>query len=151
MAKLTVGNGINEYLAELEKLSGNTDQIIGRTIYEGAKVVTDAVHDEIARLPDSAVTSVQRQGLIDGLGIARMKKTMLSSDVKVGMDGYNAHVTKKFPNGHPNAMVARAIISGTSWHPQKNDFVGRAVNRSRGQAENIMKKTCDAEIAKIMR
>lgn len=151
MAKLTVGNGINEYLAELEKLYGSTEKVVGRTIYEGAKVVTDAIHDEIAKLPESVVTPVQKQGLMDGLGIARMRTTMMSSDVKVGMDGYNAHVTKKFPNGHPNAMIARAIISGTSWHPQKNDFVSRAVNRSRSQAENIMKKTCDEEIAKIMK
>lgn len=151
MAKLTVGNGISEYLAELEKIYGSTDRIVGRTIYEGAKIVTDAIHDEIAKLPESVATSVQKQGLIDGLGIAKMRTTMMSADVKVGMDGYNAHVTKKFPNGHPNALVARSIISGTSWHPGKNDFVGRAVNRSRGQAENIMKKTCDEEIAKIMR
>lgn len=151
MAKLTVGNGINEYLAELEKLYGSTDRIVGRTIYEGAKIVTDAIHDEIAKLPESVATPVQKQGLIDGLGIAKMRTTMMSADVKVGMDGYNAHVTKKFPNGHPNALVARSIISGTSWHPGKNDFVGRAVNRSRSQAENIMKKTCDDEIAKIMR
>lgn len=78
MAKLTVGNGISEYLAELEKLYGSTDRIVGRTIYEGAKIVTDAIHDEIAKLPESVATSVQKQGLIDGLGIAKMRTTMMS-------------------------------------------------------------------------
>lgn len=151
MAKLTVGSGISEYISQLQKLDRDTDAIIGKCIYEGAKIVTDAVHDEIAKLPDSVVTDAQREGLISGLGIAKMKRTMISADVKVGEDGYNSHVTKKFPNGHPNAMIARSIISGTSWRPQKNDFVGRAVNRSRNQAENAMKKTCEQEITKIMR
>jgi hypothetical protein len=151
MAKLTVGNGINKYIAELERLGRSTDEIIGKCIYDGAKIVTDAVHDEIAKLPDNVATEAQKSGLISGLGIAKMKRTMISADVKVGEDGYNSHITKKFPNGHPNAMIARAIISGTSWRPQKNDFVGRAVNRTRNQAENAMKKTCEQEITKIMR
>ena len=151
MAKLVVGNGINEYISQLQKLGNDTDKIIGRSIYEGAKVVADAVHDEISKLPDSVVTDVQRQGLLAGLGIAKLKRTMLSSDVKIGEDGYNGHITAKYPNGHPNAMIARSIISGTSWRPQKNDFVGRAVARTRSQAENIMKQTCDEEIKKVMR
>ena len=151
MAKLTVGKGLNAYLSELERLYGDTDKIIGKTIYEGAKIVTDAIHDEITKLPESVVTPVQRKGLLEGLGIAELRRTMIYSDEKIGEDGYNAHVTKKFPKGHANAMIARSIISGTSWRPQKNDFVGRAVNRTRNQAENAMKKTCDEEITKIMR
>lgn len=148
MARFNVGRGLNQYIAELERIYTNTPDMIGKSIYQGAKIVTDAVHAEIAMLPDSEVSADQRAGLLDGLGIAKMKSTMTGANVKVGMDGYNTHKTKKYPNGQPNMMIARALISGTSFHPKKNDFVRRAVNKSRAATENAMRQAFDEEIKK---
>lgn len=148
MARFNVGKGMTQYIANLEKIYQNTPDMIGKSIYQGAKIVTDAVHREINALPKSEVTEDQKAGLLDGLGIAKMKSTMTGANVKVGMDGYNTHKTKKYPNGQPNMMIARALISGTSFHPQKNDFVRRAVNKSRAAAENAMRETFDKEIKK---
>lgn len=149
MARFNVGKGMTQYIANLEKIYQNTPDMIGKSIYQGAKIVTDAVHREINALPKSEVTEDQKAGLLDGLGIAKMKSTMTGANVKVGMDGYNTHKTKKYPNGQPNMMIARALISGTSFHPQKNDFVRRAVNKSRAAAENAMRETFDNEIKKF--
>ena len=150
MAKFTVGKGINEYIAELEKISQLTPDMIGRSIYEGAKVVTDAIRSEINGLTEQDVTPVQKEGLLNGLGIANLKQNLTSSDVKVGMDGYNTHITKKYPNGHPNMMIARSVISGTSFHPRKNDFMSRATRASKAQAEKAMKDEFDNQLKKYV-
>lgn len=50
MAKLTVGNGLSEYIAELEKV-GNVDGYLGTVVYEGASVVNESVENAIAALP----------------------------------------------------------------------------------------------------
>lgn len=149
MAKLTVGNGINEYISNLERLNQLTPEMIGRSIYEGAKIVTDRARKEIEALPESDVDRVQKEGLLNGLGIANLRQTMTSSDVKVGIDGYNAKKTKTFPNGQPNVMVARAVISGTSFHPKKNDFMSRAAKGAMSEAENAMKEEFDNQLKRF--
>lgn len=146
MAKYQVGKGIDKYISQLENIASLTPQTCGKVIYDGAKVVTDAVHQAINSLPDSDCDSVQKAGLIDGLGIAHMRNQNGFYNVKVGFDGYNGKVTKKFPKGQPNMMIARAIISGTSFHPHKNDFVRKAVSSSRSMAEAAMKKRFDDEM-----
>lgn len=151
MARLTVGSGINEYIAELEKISVVSPHIMGMSVYEGAKIVTDEIHREIASLPESEVSQAQKEGLLNGLGIAHMRKNLTGADVKVGMDGYNSVITKKHPNGQPNMMIARSLISGTSFHRKKNDFVRRAVSRVKGAAEQAMKETFDRELKKYVK
>lgn len=146
MAKYQVGKGIDKYISQLEHIASLTPQTCGKVIYDGAKVVTDAVHQAINSIPDSDCDRVQKQGLIDGLGIARMQNQNGYYNVKVGFDGYNNKVTKKFPKGQPNMMIARSLISGTSFHPQKNDFVRKAVSSSRSAAEAAMKKRFDDEM-----
>lgn len=148
MARFTVGKGITDYIANLQKIYNTTPEMIGKSIYQGAKVVTDAVHNEIAALPASEVSGEQKAGLLDGLGIAKLKVDGTFANVKVGMDGYNNVRTAKYPNGQPNVMIARALISGTSFHPQKNDFVRRAVNSSKTAAENAMREEFDNQIKK---
>lgn len=149
MASFSVGKGLDQYISNLEKISQTTPDMIGRSIYEGAKIVTDRVRQEINGLTESDCDDVQKQGLLDGLGISHMKQTMTSSDVKVGIDGYNAKITKTYPKGQPNVMIARSIISGTSFHPRKNDFMGRAARASQAQAESAMQAEFDKQIKKF--
>ena len=148
MAKYQVGRGIDKYISQLEKISNLTPQTCGKVVYDGAKIVTDAVHQAISQLPDSDCDEKQKAGLISGLGIASMRNQNGYYNVKVGFDGYNSKITKKFPKGQPNMMIARAIISGTSFHPHKNDFVRKAVNSSKTMAEAAMRKRFDDEMRK---
>ena len=147
MAKFTVGKGLDTYITNLEKIQTLTPEMIGRSIYEGARIVTDRVRSEINGLSEHDCDAVQKQGLLDGLGIADIRQTMTGSDVKVGMDGFNSKITKTYPKGQPNVMIARSIISGTSWRPRKNDFMGRAARASQAQAEKAMQQEMDKQLS----
>lgn len=145
----TVGKGVDKYIRTLEGVKTVTRPAIGMAIYEGAKVAADAIHTAIETLPADEITDVQRKGLLDGLGVTKIEDVGGVRDVKIGFDGYNDHITKKYPKGHPNAMIARSIISGTSWR-QKDDFVGKAVRRCRAQAEKAMREELENQIAKVV-
>lgn len=148
MAKLTVGNGLNEYIRKLEKIA-DTSQYLGRAVYQGAAVVNKAVESALQELPTDdryasfyekrqGIRSVEKQGLIQSYGIAKMQNDNGYLNVKLGFDGYNKM-------GKANAMIARSLISGTSFM-QKNDFIGRAVNKSKAAAEEAMKIEIDRSI-----
>lgn len=151
--------GLDEYIAKLERIH-EPREFIGETVYVGAAVVADAVKAQINGLPVgnqfaksgeriNTITSVQKKGLQDGFGIARMKKDGDFYNVKLGFNGYNGQKTKKYPSGQPNSVIARSLCSGTSFR-QKNDFVGRAVRATRAQAEQAMEKKLDEILEKRM-
>lgn len=153
--KMTVSKSINAYLESVAEL--RDANILGRALYEGAKIVADEVRSEIETIPDqsrgqskrSGLSPEQRQGLRNGLGITRAQADGMTINVKIGMDGYNSKVTKGWPQGQPNAMIARSIEGGTQFleaHP----FIGPAVRKSRAAALKAMADTYDKEAAKIM-
>lgn len=161
MAKITFP-GLADYELMLSKLEDGSEEIIGKAVYAGAGIVADAIKSSIQSLPivrgygtDSnplpgGVTSAQKAGLIDGLGISRMQDDAGYLNVKIGFDGYNNTRTEKYPQGQPNQLVARGVESGTSWK-QKKPFVRPAVTKSRKQAENTMAKIIDEELEKLSR
>lgn len=152
MAKLTVGNGLSEYIAELEKV-GNVDGYLGTVVYEGASVVNESVENAIAALPvddksaakgekRNGIRSIEKEGLVNGYGITKMRNENGYLNVKLGFDGYNKL-------GKPNALIARSVISGTSFL-QKNDFMSKATRSSKAEAEEAMKLKLDNEIEKLV-
>lgn len=162
MAKYEVGKGIDEYIRSLGNLERMSGHICGQGVYEGAKVVADAVKASIQSLPvndsDSyktknakrGVTAAQKAGLIAGMGVAKMKNEGGYYNVAVGFHGYNSTVTDKYPQGQPNAMIARSVNSGSSYR-QKNPFFDRAIRNSKKAAEAAMAKKIDEEINKLMK
>lgn len=165
MAKITFKGG-DEYLTKLSRLEKACKQeIIGKAIYEGAKVVTDAIRQELNAIPVSETfvgpqvahakmpgpTLAQKEGLEKSLGIATLKDDGTGFlNVKIGFDGYNEKKTEKWPKGQPNQMIARAVESGTSFM-RKNQFIKRAVAKSRKKAMAIMKKKVQDGVEKIMK
>ena len=160
MARITFP-GLNDYELMISRLSKNAEDIAGRAIYTGAGIVADEIKAGIQSLPivtgygtaetplPGGVTSAQKQGLLDGLGIAPMQDDGGYLNVKIGFDGYNRTKTKDYPNGQPNQLVARGVESGTSWK-QKHPFVRPAITRSRKRAEAAMAEILNEEIKKIM-
>lgn len=154
--------GIDNYITQLNKLQAATkDDVIGKTVYAGAAVVADAVKDAIRELPVGSghaaqgelvdtVTLPQKEGLLDGFGISRMKDDDGFVNVKLGFAGYNATRTDKYPQGQPNALIARAVNSGTTFR-KKTRFVDKAVNSAKKAAEAAMDAACNREIEKIMK
>lgn len=150
MAKWIVGHGLDEYLAKLGNLERGSEELCKQAGFEGAAVVANAIKANIQALPlgqpkQGKVTPQQKSGLLDGFGIAPFRNDNGFIHVKIGMDGYNSMTTKKFPNGQPNAMIARSVESGSSFAP-KHPFIGPAVSKSKAAAEAKMKLVIEEKI-----
>lgn len=151
-----------EYLRKLTRLEQSAQGICKKAIYDGAGVVMDAIKAEIAALPEepnrllrpgeqyNVVTKTQKEGLKNSFGLSAMQRDQAGINTKVGCEGYIPNTaSRKYPKGLPAPMLARSIESGSSVR-QKNAFVRRATNSSRGKAGAAMGETVDREIGKIM-
>lgn len=158
MAKLKF-KGIDEYVAQLQKLQNMSDESIGRAVYAGAAVVADAVKQAIRDLPVDeraakdgdmlqGISRIQKAGLIDGFGIAPLRNENGYMHVKLGFDGYNGVKTKSYPQGQPNSVIARSINSGTSFR-QRIPFMDQTVLNNKDRCERKMQETFDKELQKL--
>lgn len=159
MAKMKF-EGLAEYEAQLLKVQELSRTAIGEAIYHGAKEIADAVKQNINALPVdnrtrvkegliNGVSDVQKQGLIESFGIAKLQDDGGYVHVKLGFDGYNSVTTKSFPNGQPNSMIARSVNSGTSFRRQI-PFVDNAVSQHKAAAEQKMKEQFDKVLSKAV-
>ena len=152
--------GIDDYFAQLNKLGTKATGLCKRALYDGAAVIANSVRAEVNALPTSdrdakngesqPILSYEKDGLVEGLGIAKMKDEHGVIYTRIDFDGYNRLKSKKYPSGHPNSMIARAINSGTSKR-RKNPFMTRGVNKGRAQAQAAMSARMDADIEEIMK
>lgn len=150
MASLKI-DGFDKYIAKIQALSESSNAIIKPAVYEGAKVLHDAIASELQNLPtddvwrhpsDSypapkGIKTAQKQGLINGLGYSSMENKSGFINVRIGFDGYNNLSTKRFPSGEPNALVARELVIGTSRIP-RNNFVKNAARKAKASAKATM-------------
>ena len=160
MASITF-KGFEKYGTVITQLYKETPKILGRVTYEGAGIIPDEIRKGIEGLPivdgfgtaenplPGGVTKTQKAGLLDGFGISGLQDDNGFINVKLGFDDYNGTRTKTYPQGQPNALVARGVESGTSWK-QKHPFIRPAVTRARKKAEEKMAEVLDYEIAKLM-
>lgn len=162
MATISFKDG-EEYILKLSRLEKEAvEKVVGPAIHDGAKIVADAIRTELQAVPTDEGWGTQEQpvrgpkktqkaALLGVLGITTMQKDSEGVyNVKIGFDGYNNIRSKRWPQGQPNQMVARAIESGTTWM-SKNRFVAKAVSKSKKQALAAMKKRAEGEIEKIMK
>lgn len=158
--KIQIGTGIDNYIDKLQNLDYTAPHAIGRAIYEGADIVADAIKANIQKLPVddtpgikdkiTGIKSVQKKGLLVSFGISPSRNDGGYINVKAGFDGYNTLKTKKYPQGQPNAMIARTFESGNSF-TKKIPFVAPAVRATKDVAEKKMAHIIDSEISKIMK
>ena len=145
--------GLDTLIAKLEKLNGFAHGQMKMAIYDGAAEVKKAlvstmntipVQDEFVRKGHmrDGITSEQKQGIINGFGIAKMRSDGSGVNTVLGFKGKNA-------KGQSNKTIARQVESGTSWL-QKYPFIRNAKNQSKSAAENAMSETFKKEIDRIM-
>lgn len=162
--RLQVGKGLEQYLQQLGNLEMTAPKTIGQAIYQGAKIVADAIERNIEALPvdDSqhsekvkGIRSIQKEGLKGrpngkggGFGISKAETINGYRHVKLGFHGYNKLKSAKYPQGQPNAMIARTFEAGNSF-TKKQPFVGPAIRSSRLQAESEMAKIIDDDLHRI--
>lgn len=158
--RLTIKTGVEKLEKDLQSLYGDATGVIAQAVYVGAGKVADAYKAEIAKIPvdnrpyvregmKTGLQSRQIAGLMEGAGIAHFQHSNGMVETKVGMDGYNDIRTERWPQGQPNAMVARSITAGTSWL-RPYDFVGRTRRAVADQAKTAMAAKVEEEIAKKM-
>ena len=162
MAKFVVGKGLDNYIAYLQKINLLSSDMVGEAVYDMAKVVADKVRANIEALPAvsnaaniatykqgiSRLSEPEKQGLLDGFGVSSIQNNDGYVNVKLGFDGYNSVKTKKYPNGQPNALIARVANSGSSYR-QKTRFVDKAVSATRKQAEEAGQAKIDEKIRAV--
>lgn len=151
--------GIDEYLDQLNQLSEHAEGLCKRALYDGAAVVANAVKTEIQNLPTTdrnppkgkplGILEYEKQGLLEGLGIAKMRTEGGYIETHIGFEGYNRLKSKKYPQGHPNSMIARSIESGSSVRA-KHPFMAKALNKAKQQAQNAMAARLDMDIHNII-
>jgi len=159
MAEVKV-EGMEEFLDLLVATEKETERIIAKSIYPGAKIVADTckvfmeqhiVTEEYhsRHRQHHFPSPLQLKGLIDSMGIAKMKRKEGGVfDVKLGFDGYNEVKTKKYPKGQPNAMIARSINGGTSYM-QKQPFMDMTVRVSKAKAEAAIEQKFNEELERF--
>lgn len=145
--------GLDEFASDIYALDINAERVLKRGVYAGMNVVVKAVAKEIDALPidekqEHGIKKMQKQGLQHGLGIAKIEEKDGVVDTKTGFAGYNLIKTKKYPNGQPNAMIARAVVSGTSFR-EKNDFIGRAMKAAKAEAIRAAGEEMDRAIKNL--
>lgn len=151
MAKAKVV-GFDLFLADIDRMGNRYEEATGRAIYEGARILADTVKVELSFLPledgnaygtdkkkMSGLKHPQKEGLMSSFGITKMQHDGAMFDIKMGFDGYNNVRTSKFPNGQPNALIARSVESGTSFR-QKNPFLTRAYKTAKSTSEKEMQE-----------
>jgi len=156
MAKFTVQSAaLDDYVSKLSELE--REKNLGRAVYAGAKVVADAITDNIKKIPVTnergtpskpidGITIFQKRGLLEGFGLSKMKNENGFVNTKTGFIGYNATEGKQHTK-QPNIMIARAVERGTSFR-RAHPFVAPAVRKTRKPAEEAMAREFDKELKK---
>ena len=152
-AKVTT-SAITDYLQTINRLGGDVEEVAKKAVYEGTKIMADQVRANIQALPTDehwgtsenplhGVKAIQKQGLLDGFGVAEMRNDGGLINTMIGFDksGYNKL-------GQPNLMVARATQSGTSFS-DKIPFFDNAVRATRSTARAKMVEVAEQELEKI--
>lgn len=131
-------------------------------MYAMADVVANAIRSNIQSLPantteednikaykrgeKSRLTDKEKNGLLEGFGVSPMKNDMGFIHVKLGFDGYNSVKTKKYPSGHPNALIARITESGSPYR-DKTPFVRTATAKTKDPAIQAAQSVIDKKLS----
>lgn len=160
MAVKAVSFGIDELAANFEKAERAAQGIAKASLYEGAKVMADAMRgglDSIAteewhfaRGGEKRLPSPEEKAAVQSaeFGVARHQGSGAEFNTVVGITG-TGYVEL---NGKdvPAAMLLRSIQSGTSFMTAQ-PVVRRAINRAKGAAAQAIASEAEARIQKIFK
>lgn len=152
-------NGGTDWLLELSRLQKGSRELCEKALKAGANVLADGFRGEINSIPvderhvkdgemKDGIRAVQKQGLQDSFGISPIDVNDGVYDVHLGWEGYNGIVTKRWPKGQPNVMIARSVNAGTSFL-RAYPFIDRARSKYRKDAEKAMEETIAEELGRI--
>jgi len=154
MARIHVSD---ELELKLSRMYTHTDDICKKAIYEGAKVMADAMKAEIDALPvddskhewdkmRSGIRTIQKIGLQKSFGVAPFRESNGVWDTHLGFEGYNEMVSNYY-TGQANSMIARSVNAGTSFL-RANPFIDRTSRNFGMKARERMEEVIKEELAK---
>lgn len=163
MAKMALKGG-DEYALMLSKLAQGADGIAKRAIYRGAMVASEAIKDQIQRIPVdknrklkkgeklNSVTKTQKQALLKGYGLTPMKRDERGDwNTKAGFEGYaEGTESKNYPRGLPIPMLARSVEAGTTVR-KKYPFMRKAVTAARQKVIGTMDESINQDCKNVMK
>ena len=163
MGRMTV-TGLDDFSARIGKLGSASAGMIRQSMYDGAAQMKAAYEAEILALPAAehhplkegelmtGITDTNRQDLLNGLYVRKFATEGGQHYTVIGFNGYGSPetATKRYPNGLPNALLARSINSGSSVR-RKNRFAARAKTRSQEAAKAAMAETFSRLTDEIMK
>lgn len=169
--------GLDDYVLKIEDIYKDSEAILGRAIFDGAEIVANACKEGVRNIPvddayytdgkqhessgeskshekitfTNVVKGTMRKGirtnertdLVNSFGIAKLINDNGYLNVKCGFDDYNRY-------GVPNAIIARACESGTSFLP-KFGTLAKATRGIKKRCEAAMEKRLDQELDKLMK
>lgn len=162
MAKITFKKQ-SEYFYKLQQLDRvfAKESTLKKAVYAGAEPVADAIRSRLQSLGEdefrhlhpgevfSGLPEDQKDDLLRSFGLSGIKRDRKGFvGTKAGFDGYGSHPTKSYPHGVPNALIARAVESGSSVR-KKMPFVEPAVKATKETSITAMERVIDDEIKKI--
>lgn len=136
--------GAEELIAKLERLSNRSRGVCKMALWEGGKVVGDAIKSSLDGIPvqdhyvpkgtmRTGVTQEDKDKIVSGFGLSKMR-------------GNGTYSTKA---GFKPGTKIRAVESGTSYMI-KHPVVRRAVNSSKAAAVSAIRQKFVEEIEKLM-
>lgn len=138
MATISFKSG-DEYALKLSRLATGSEEIAKKAIYQGAKVVADKIKSNLEGVLSDEATGE----LVASFGVTPIERDKDGNwNAKIGFDGYDS-------KGVPNQLKARVLESGST-RQQKRPFVRPAVNATKKQAIEAMRKVIDEETKKVM-
>lgn len=156
MAKLKI-KGFDELASQFYAAEKGAVGAMKQGVYVGADIVIKSFKREIEGLPEvkegtfprrnhpvNGLTPLQKQGLIEGLGIPKMDEKGGTIQTHIGFHGFNK-VKRNGSNGQRNSTIARLTITGTATR-RKNDFSSRAIKNAKAEAEKAMKEKMENSI-----
>lgn len=159
MAKIT-SVGFDDLLQQLQEVADQAQPIAEKALYNGAGHMAGKIRktvDNMQTVEDrdkvtGKILDYEKEALQDGLTIEKFKKSDRTGSITtaVKFHGRSKHRTKSYPDGVPTQLLARAITKGTTFR-KSNRFFSRAVNSNRKETEEIMKKTMEDELKKIIK
>jgi len=127
--------GIDEYIKKLQALGDDIEGSCKRAIYPAAGLVIEAIK---ANTPTDGTAG----GLRDSMALRTFKSEDGYIHTEVAFEGVDE-------KGHPNAVKARVLESGSSTR-QKHPFIRPALNQVKKQAEAIIaaefEKICEEKM-----
>lgn len=162
MARFEISKGFEDFEFALSKLEDKAVQnrIAKKAIYDGAAPLISEIQSQVRAIPTDkyrflrngdqmrSISEQEKEQLAASFGVSPIKEKDDGWSIKMGFQGYNSYITRKYPNGVPNALIIASIEKGSSVRV-KYPTVRKTVNQRRQEVIAAMRQTMMDEFRKI--